>query len=607
MLSDAKKWLIGKPLKSNELGEQKLNKRKALAILSSDALSSVAYGPEQVFIVLAAAGGAAYWYSIPIGMGVLLLLTVLILSYRQILYAYPQGGGAYVVAKEQLGVYPGLIAGGSLLVDYILTVAVSVSAGTDAITSAIPILHEYNVPIAILFVMVITLLNLRGLTESASIMAYPAYLFVLALLILIIGGLWRIATGQEPPGAHGTFGVPVAGVGLFLLVKAFASGSSALTGVEAISNAIPNFKAPAAQNAVRTLLAMGILLAVLFAGILFLAYYYGISPRPEVTLVSDIAERTFGRGFVYYLIQGVTALILILAANTGYSAFPMLAVNLAKDKFVPRMFSARGDRLGYSNGIIALGLLSIVLIIAFQGRTERLIPLYAVGVFIPFALSQSGMTLKWLREKPRGWALKLGINAIGALASLTVVLIFFVTKPTQVWPVLIFLPALIVVFLLIRGHYRAVGDGLRISEEHELPVEGNVLIVPVAGITKVVEGSLNYARSLAADHLIAVHVSFDREEEEAFRVKWAEWQPDVRLVTLHSPYRSIIQPLSKFIDVMQRKAGAANYRVTVIIPQFVPKKGWHNMLHNQSGFLLHTYLLYRRDIIVTTVPYHLPK
>jgi hypothetical protein len=217
------------------------------------------------------------------------------------------------------------------------------------------------------------------------------------------------------------------------------------------------------------------------------------------------------------------------------------------------------------------------------------------------------MTLKWLREKPKGWALKLGINAIGALASLTVVLIFFVTKPTQVWPVLIFLPALIVVFLLIRGHYRAVGDGLRISEEHEPSVEGNVLIVPVAGITKVVEGSLNYARSLAADHLIAVHVSFDREEEEAFRIKWAEWQPDVRLVTLHSPYRSIIQPLSKFIDVMQRKAGAANYRVTVIIPQFVPKKGWHNMLHNQSGFLLHTYLLYRRDIIVTTVPYHLPK
>lgn len=607
MVSTAKKWLIGKPLKTTELGEQKLNKRKVLAILSSDALSSVAYGPEQVFIVLAAAGAAAYWYSIPIGIGVLVLLGVLILSYRQIMYAYPQGGGAYVVAKEQLGIYPGLLAGGSLLVDYILTVAVSVSAGTDAITSAIPALHDYNVETAIFFVLVITLLNLRGITESAAVMAYPAYLFVLALLILIVGGVWRIVAGLEPAGAHGTFGVPVAGVGLFLLLKAFASGSSALTGVEAISNAIPNFKAPEAKNAVRTLIAMGILLAVLFAGILFLGYYYGISPRPEVTLVSDIAERTFGRGFVYYLIQGVTALILILAANTGYSAFPMLAVNLAKDKFVPRMFSARGDRLGYSNGIIVLGLLSIVLIILFQGRTERLIPLYAVGVFIPFALSQTGMTLKWLREKPRAWLLKLGINAIGALTCLIVVLIFFATKTTRVWPVLVFLPLLILLFVMIRRHYLAVGDGLRIGESIEPMFEGNVLIVPVAGMTRVVESSLNYAKSISADHLIAVHVFFERGEEEAFRQKWEVWRPDIRLVTLYSPYRSIIQPLAKFIDVMQRKAGASRYRVTVVIPQFVPKKGWHNALHNQSGFLLHTYLLYRRDIIVTTVPYHLPK
>ncbi|MFP7296598.1 APC family permease [Neobacillus niacini] len=608
MVSSVKRFLIGRPLKSTELGEQKLNKTKALAVLSSDALSSVAYGPEQILIVLITVGVAAFWYSIPIALGVLILLAALILSYRQIIYAYPHGGGAYVVSKENLGEKYGLISGGALLVDYILTVAVSVSAGTDAITSAFPALHDHNVGIAIIFVLLITTLNLRGVTEAASILAYPVYLFVLALFILICTGIYNVLTHQVPAEWHTPVGTPIAGISLFLLLKAFASGSSALTGVEAISNAIPNFKDPAPNNAAKTLAAMGGLLALLFSGIVLLAYYYGITPNDKVTVVSQIAEQTFGRNFMYFFIQGTTALILILAANTGYTAFPLLAVNLANDKFIPRMFKIRGDRLGYSNGIITLGLASILLIIFFKGKTEHLIPLYAVGVFIPFTLSQTGMMLKWLREQPKGWRKKLFINTLGSVICFVVTIMFFLTKFAQVWPVLLFLPAIVFVFTTIKKHYTAVGEQLRIAvDKPAVPIEGNVIIVPVAGITKVVENSLNYAKSLGAEQVLAVYVSFDREDEREFEEKWKKWQPNVRLVTLYSQYRSIIQPLTKFVDTAQHKAGESNYRVTVVIPQFITKKGWHNILHNQSSLLIKAYLLYKRNVIITTVPYHLKK
>ncbi|OOE12462.1 APC family permease [Fictibacillus arsenicus] len=608
MLTNIKRLLIGRPLKSAELGEQKINKTKALAILSSDALSSVAYGPEQILIVLITVGAAAFWYSIPIAVGVLFLLTALILSYRQIIYAYPHGGGAYVVSKTNLGVNPGLVAGGSLLVDYILTVAVSVSAGTDAITSAFPTLHDYNVEIAIVFVIFLTVLNLRGVTESASVLAYPVYLFVLALFILIGVGIYNILTGDVPQDLHAPIGTPVAGISLFILLRAFASGSSALTGVEAISNAIPNFKDPAPVNAARTLMMMGALLAILFSGIVTLAYFYGIVPKAEVTVVSQIAEETFGRNFMYFFIQGTTALILILAANTGYSAFPLLAVNLAKDKFIPRMFLVRGDRLGYSNGIIILGLASILLIVAFHAETEHLIPLYAVGVFVPFTLSQTGMMVKWLREKPEGWVPKFIVNTTGALISFVVTLMFFMTKFSQVWSILVFLPIIVLIFHRIKKHYEAVGDQLRLTTcEPGIEIKGNVMIVPVAGMTHVVDNSLKYAKSLNPDQIIAVNVAFEREGQKKFEQKWEQWQPDVRLVTLHSHYRSILGPLTKFVDTVAHKAKENDYQVTVVIPQFIPKKGWHNILHNQSSLLIRSYLLYKRDIVIATVPFHLKK
>lgn len=608
LVTALKRLLIGRPLKSTELGEQKLSKTKALAILSSDALSSVAYGPEQILIVLVTLGAAALWYSLPIAVGILILLIALILSYRQIIYAYPRGGGAYMVSRENLGADFGLIAGGSLLVDYILTVAVSVSAGADAITSAFPILHDHKVAIAVAFVLLITLLNLRGITESASILAYPVYLFVFALIIMIGVGLFNIGSGVVPAENHTSIGTPVAGISLFLLLKAFASGSSALTGVEAISNAIPNFRDPAPKNAAKTLVSMGLILAVLFSGITFLAYYYGITPSARETVVSQIASQTFGRNWMYYFIQGTTALILVFAANTGYSAFPLLAVNLARDKYLPRMLSNRGDRLVFSNGIVTLGVAAIILILIFKGNTEHLIPLYAVGVFIPFTLAQTGMMLKWLREKPANWVTKFIINTIGTFICFIVTMMFFITKLTQVWPVFIFLPIIIILFHQIRKHYEAVGEQLRIQEAASaLPIQGNIIVLPVSGITTVVENSLNYAKSLSPDQIIAVYVGFDRENIIKFEEKWKKVHPDIRIVTLYSYYRSIIGPLSKFIDFVNKKANENHYNVTVIIPQFIPKKGWHYFLHNQSSLMIREFLLLRKNVVVSTVPFHLKK
>lgn len=607
MKSSFKRYVIGKPLRSDALGEQKLSKTKALAILSSDALSSVAYGPEQILIVLMTVGTLAFWYSLPIAAGVVVLLVALTLSYRQVIFAYPHGGGAYIVSRENLGVNAGLVAGGSLLVDYILTVAVSVSAGTDAITSAFPSLHPYNVLIAIIFVIFLTILNLRGVTESASVLAYPVYLFVVVMLVLIGLGLYNVATGQVPAELHPKIGTPVAGISLFILLKAFASGSSALTGVEAISNAIPNFRNPAPNNAAKTLLAMGGILAVLFIGIVSLAYFYGIAPTSEATVVSQLAEASVGRNIFYYIVQGATAMILVLAANTGYSAFPLLAVNLSKDGFIPRIFQMRGDRLGYSNGILMLGLAAIFLIILFDGTTEHLIPLYAVGVFIPFTLAQTGMMRKWWREKPTGWIAKFTINTMGAAISFIVAMMFFVTKMPQVWPVFVFLPIIIFVFHRIKHHYQAVGEQLRLSKEEVATIEGNVFIVPVAGITKVVENSLHYVKSLRVDKVIAFYVAFDPADAKAFEEKWQAWQPDIRLVTYYSAYRSITQPLIKFIDKVDHQCAKTGHKVTVVIPQFLPKKGWHHMLHNQSSLLIRTTLLFHRNVVIMTVPFHLSK
>lgn len=605
MVSRFKRLLIGRPMKSSEIEGEKLSKLKALAVLSSDALSSVAYGTEQILIVLMVAGFTAVWYSIPISIAVLGLLLVLILSYRQTIFSYPTGGGAYIVAKDNLGVSTGLLAGGSLLVDYILTVAVSTSAGTDAITSAFPSLHDHRVLIALVMIALLTLINLRGITESASVLAMPVYLFVIAIFILIISGIIKYLAGGVPAAAP-EMGAAVSNISLFLLLKAFSSGCSALTGVEAMSNAIPNFKQPAERNAAATLIMMGTILGAMFIGISLLAYWYGIIPNEKETVVSQIANATFGRGVIYYVIQGVTALILFLAANTAYAAFPLLAFMLAKDKYMPNMFMARGDRLGFSNGIIILGVLSALLVIAFHGNTENLIPLYAVGVFIPFTLSQLGMMVRWVKLKPAGWLSRFIINTIGMLTTLAITLIFIFTKFSHVWMVFIFLPLVILLFYGIHRHYRNMADELRINMAIDKPViKGSTIVVPIAGITRVVNHSLSYAKSLT-DNVVAVYVGFDDEDIERMEKKWEEWNPGVRLIVLRSSYRSIIRPLMRFIDTIEWKTAETDH-ITVLIPQFITKHWWHYLLHNQTSLMLRAYLFTQKDVVIATVPYHLQK
>ncbi|WP_028561017.1 APC family permease [Paenibacillus pinihumi] len=606
MVSQIKRLFIGRPMKSSALEGEKLSKLKALAVLSSDALSSVAYGTEQILLVLMTIGIAAIWYSIPISFAVLGLLLILILSYRQTIAAYPAGGGAYVVAKDNLGTATGLLAGGSLLVDYILTVAVSSSAGTDAIVSAFPSLHDDRVWIALIMIGFLTLLNLRGVTESASVLAVPVYLFVVIIFIMIGAGAYRYLTGQMvspvAPGAHEA----LSGISLFLLLKAFSSGCSALTGVEAVSNAVPHFREPASRNAVATLVMMGLLLGAMFLGISLLAYGYGIVPAEKSTVISQIAESVFGRGVFYYIIQGSTALILFLAANTAYSAFPLLAFMLAKDKFMPRAFMARGDRLGFSNGILFLGVLSAALIISFGGNTVSLIPLYAVGVFIPFTLSQLGMMIRWIRLKPKGWLPKLIMNTVGMLTTLLITMIFIITKFSQVWIVFIFLPLVIWIFYRINRHYCNIADELRIQLDIDKPVTSRgTIIVPVAGVTRVVMNSISYARSLT-DQVVAVYVGFNDEDIECMERKWAEWDPGVRLIVLRSSYRSVIRPLLKFIDTVEWKTGNSG-QVTVLIPQFITRSWWHNLLHNQTSLLLRARLFHQKDVVVATVPFHLKK
>jgi amino acid transporter len=597
-----KRLLIGRPMKSGKIEDEKLSKLKALAVLSSDALSSVAYGTEQILLVLMAVGFAAVWYSIPISLAVLGLLLILVLSYRQTIFAYPAGGGAYIVAKDNLGVSTGLLAGGSLLVDYILTVAVSSSAGTDAITSAFPTLHDHRVLIALTMILFLTIMNLRGIGESASVLAIPVYLFVVAIFILIVTGIIKYLLG----GVHAEvpeLGTAVSNISLFLLLKAFSSGCSALTGVEAVSNAIPNFKQPSERNAAKTLVMMGIILGAMFIGISLLAYWYGIKPDPKQTVISQITETTFGRGMIYYIIQGVTALILFLAANTAYSAFPLLAFMLAKDKYMPHMFMVRGDRLGFSNGIIFLGVFSALLVIAFRGKTENLIPLYAVGVFIPFTLSQLGMMVRWLSLKQKGWWLPFTVNTIGMITTLAITLIFIFTKFSQIWMVFVFLPLVIFIFYKIRRHYLNVADDLRISLMEDKPViKGSTIVVPVAGVTRVVMNSLSYAKSLT-DNVVAVYVGFDDEGIDRMEAKWKEWNPGVRLIVLRSSYRSIIRPLIKFIETVEWKNAETDH-ITVLIPQFITKHWWHYILHNQSSLMLRAYLFTQKDVVIATVPYH---
>ncbi|MEC3940853.1 APC family permease [Enterococcus mundtii] len=603
-----KRLLVGKPLKSAENDEHKLTRFAALALLSSDALSSIAYGTEQIVVVLVALSAAAIWYSLPIAAFVIILLISLTLSYRQIIHAYPHGGGAYVVSSENLGKNAGLISGGSLLIDYMLTVAVSVSAGAEAITSAIPALYGHQVAISVTIVLLLMMLNLRGLRESASFLLFPVYTFILVISLLIVVGLFNIVTGAVPLQATALPGAVVPGVSVALILRAFSSGSSSLTGVEAISNAVPFFKKPRAKNAAMTLTMMALILGFFFVGITFINYWYGIVPEKEVTVLSQIGQAVFGHGILYYILQFATALILAVAANTGFSAFPVLAYNLAKDKFMPHMYQDRGDRLGYSNGIITLALGSIVLLFIFNGSTERLIPLYSIGVFIPFALSQTGMVIKWKKEGKKWWTKSIA-NITGAFISYAIIVILFVYRLGDIWPFFIIMPIVMFVFYKIHDHYKKVAEQLRLEDEVNLhEYEGNTVLVLVGNVTRVNTGALNYARSIG-DYVVAMHVSLDEdiEKEKEIQAEFKKHFPDVRLSIVHSSYRSIQNPILRYVDIVSKNAAKQNYTTTVLIPQFVPNRRWQNILHNQTSLRLRLRLSWRENIVVSTYSYHLKK
>lgn len=605
-----KRLIIGRPLKSTDESGQSLTKFKGLALLSSDALSSVAYGTEQITAVLITLSTAALMYQMWAALLVLVLLAAITLSYRQIIYAYPSGGGAYVVARTNWGEATGLVAGGSLLVDYMLTVAVSTTSGTEAITSAIPALYNYQVQIAIVIVIAIMILNLRGMRDSAAFLVVPVYLFIFMIIFMIGLGAYNIMTGKIMYHTYAPLNASVQGMTLVLFFKAFSSGSASLTGVEAISNAVPNFKKPKRKNAANTLALMAIILAAFFSGITFLSYYMGIIPSAKDTVLSQIGIGVFGHGIFYYLLQMSTALILAVAANTGFSAFPILAYNIAKDKYLPHAYLDKGDRLGYSNGIISLAIGAIILIAVFNGETNLLIPLYAVGVFVPFTLSQSGMIVHWLRERTGFWPGKIFINFIGAFISLGLVVFLFGLHFKDVWPYLVIMPLILTMFYRIHAHYVRVAKQLRVKNKFEKQEQrhyvGSTVLVLVGNVTQVTREALSYARSIG-DEVVAVHVSMDsnleheKKNEEKFKAEY----PDIRFVNIHTSYRSINGPVIRFCDVVARKDDARNYSTTVLVPQFVPKHHWQQVLHNQTGLKLRAALNSRQNIIVSTFNYHL--
>jgi amino acid transporter len=614
MIDTLKRIMVGRPLDTAQQHHQRLRKIVALAVFSSDALSSVAYATEAILFVLVAAGAIALPLVIEISVGIAILLLIVGFSYRQTIYAYPSGGGAYIVAHENLGEVPGLIAAAALLIDYVLTVAVSVSAGVFAISSlaatwGYPMLAEYRVEIALTCIAMITVINLRGVKESGTIFAVPTYVFILSMFVLIGVGIFNVvstgATPRPPDPQHLPATGATAALGLFLLLQAFAAGCTAMTGVEAISNGVPAFQRPESRNASRTLLWMVGILGFMFMGISVLGYFYGAVPREDQSVVSQIASEVVGTGTTYFVIQVATALILVLAANTSYADFPRLASLLSRDRYLPRQFSSRGDRLVFSNGILALGVFAALLVIVFDAREQAMLPLYAIGVFISFTLSQYGMVRHWLRVRELGWQRSVVINAIGAALTAVVFLVIVVTKFAHgAWAVLVLLPILVVLFRTIHQHYKSVARQLSLEQAASVePIKRHTALVLVSGIHRGVVPALQFAKSLAPDNTTALYVDLDAEQSDRVRMKWAQWGCEVPLEILSSPYRSLVRPIMRYIDEVDSRYD--DDVLSVILPEFIPSKWWQHLLHNQTALLIKGALLFRTNIVVISVPYHL--
>jgi len=598
-----KRLFVGSPLPTAQSRHERLGKATALAVFASDALSSVAYATEEILLVLILAGGAALSYSLPIALVIAGLIVIVVSSYRETIRAYPQGGGAYIVSKENLGVYAGLVAGAALLIDYVLTVAVSVAAGVAAITSALPALFRFRVWMCVTAVAAIAVANLRGIRESGKIFAAPTYLFVGSMLALILYGALGAAfnfIGETPYAPHPP---GLEGVGLFLFLRAFAAGCTALTGVEAVSDGVPAFKPPEPGNARVVLSWLGAILIALFLGLTYLAYDFGIVPHPGETVASQLARHVFGSGVIYYEIQVVTMLILLLAANTAFADFPRLAFFLARDRFIPRQFGTQGDRLVFSNGILILAGVAAALLVGFAADTHALIPLYAVGVFLSFTLSQSGMVRRWLRLRAPGWRWRATLNGIGAVATGLVMVTIAVTKFVHgAWIVLILIPVLVVLFVLMHRHYDDVARQLSLDDFTWPPPMTNTVLVLVGDLHRGVITALQYAMTLSPSPK-AVYVEIDPERTRKLEEKWGKWGMGVPLIVLSSPYRSLLGPLLEYVDTLQRLG--PNHMVTLVLPEFLPARWWQQILHNQTALLIKGTFLFRRNVVITDVPHHL--
>jgi len=602
--------LIGPPLPTQQLAHKRLNKVRALAAFSPDALSSIAYANQEIYLGLVVAGSAGLALAWPIGLAITALLGIVALSYFQTIHGYPSGGGSYVVARENLGLGPGLMAASALLIDYLLTAAVSLTAGVAAIASAFPELWPHRVTLALLVLLIITLLNLRGLREAGTLMAIPVYLFLFTYLPMLAYGMVRVLLdGPTPLSAT----APPASqpLTMFLVLHTFAAGCTALTGIEAISNGVPVFQPPEAQNAGRTLIVMALLMGLLFVGSIGLTQALGVVAGPEETILSALARRLLGRGPAYLVIQASTLLILAVAANTSYAGFPRLAAILAADRFLPRQLTGLGDRLVFANGVLLLGIATGVLIVAFGGDSHALIPLFAMGVFLAFTLSQAGMVVHWRRERGQGWWLKAIINGVGALVTGTTGLIIGVSKFFEgAWITILAIPLLMIAFLRIRAHYRMVAEQLSLngSPPSCQPFPAPRVIVPISGVHRGVVDAVNFARSISRD-VTAVYVELEPGTAERVRAKWAQWWPDVPLVVVSSPYRSIVGPLLDYLDETDQQHNDGQQAV-VVLPEFVVARWWQNLFHNQTGWLLKAALLYRRrhqgfQRVIIDVPYHL--
>jgi amino acid transporter len=601
-----KRVLVGRPIPTSLDQHERLSRVTGLAVFASDALSSVAYATEAILLVLVAAGTAALGASLPIALAIAILVGIVVTSFRQSILAYPKGGGAYVVTRENLGRYPSLVAGAALLIDYVLTVAVSTAAGIDAITSAIPPLYPHRVVLCTAGVIAIAVANLRGIREAGRLFAGPTYLFVGSYLAMIGWGLVQWLGGEVGPAVEASGAVPrgIEALTLFLALRAFASGCAALTGIEAVSDGVPAFRTPEAQNARQVLAVLGLILIVLFVGVTFLVYVFRVVPVAGETTNSQLARLVFGQSPLYYLVQGVTALILVLAANTSFADFPRVASFLARDGFVPRQFGNRGDRLAYSNGILILTVLSVSLLVVFHGDTHALIPLYAVGVFLSFTLKQASMVRYWLRRRQPGWVSGVSVQAVGAMATGLVMVIIAVTKFTHgAWIVVVLIPTLVVAFITVRQHYDQVARQLSIDgAEVEPPLTAHIVLVLVGDVHRGVLRAVRYARALSEDAR-GVYVEITPEQTRRVEERWGRFAGGMPLVVLRSPYRSVAGPLLEYLDHLQRQT--ADQLVTIILPEFIPARWWQHLLHNQTALLIKGALLFRKGVIVTNVPYHL--